>query len=193
LSDELSILGRRGLLRAAPVLLTGSAARAFGAPSPDTTPQSGDQLVFETGDRKWKPIDASDLQPSQQPLLAQIMDVANGALRNASRFGQVLLVRPDPERLKGAGSVVFAAGGVLGFSAICTHAACVVSGWRPAEGLLFCPCHGSVYDPAAGGRVVAGPAPRPLPRLPLKLAGDGSLAVAGGFTAHVGASTGRTD
>jgi rieske iron-sulfur protein len=38
-------------------------------------------------------------------------------------------------------------------------------------GQLACPCHGSVFDPARGAEVVAGPAPRPLPEIPVKVEG----------------------
>jgi rieske iron-sulfur protein len=157
----------------------------------DTLPQAGDLLVFEAGLRTGAPIDARDLEAAEPPVVARVMDPASRAIRNHSRFGQVLVVRPDPERLSST-ELPFAADGVVGFSAICTHAACVVSGWRPEAGLFFCPCHGSVYDPAAGGAVVAGPAPRPLPILPLRIT-DGTLTVAGSFTGRIGASTGRTD
>src|SRR2546423_823713 len=34
------------------------------------------------------------------------------------------------------------------FSAICTHAGCTVGG--VTKGVIFCPCHGSQYDPATG-------------------------------------------
>ena len=55
-----------------------------------------------------------------------------------------------------------AGGAVHAFSAICTHQGCRVN--RVAGGRIVCPCHGSAFD-AATGRVVAGPAPRPLPRV----------------------------
>jgi rieske iron-sulfur protein len=110
-----------------------------------------------------------------------------------SRFDLILLLRLRLGRLGLSGAEApLAADGIVGFSAICTHAGCVVSGWKSAEGQLYCPCHGSVYDPSAGGRVVAGPAPRPLPALPLRPA-EGALTVIGGFTARIGGGTGRTD
>jgi Rieske Fe-S protein len=46
------------------------------------------------------------------------------------------------------------------FSAVCTHAACILD--KVADGKIYCPCHGSVFA-VANGAVVAGPAPRPLP------------------------------
>lgn len=49
------------------------------------------------------------------------------------------------------------------FSAICTHAGCTV---KPAGAELHCPCHGSVYN-AETGAVISGPAPSPLPAVPV--------------------------
>lgn len=42
----------------------------------------------------------------------------------------------------------------------CTHLGCTVK-WRSNQNRFVCPCHGSEYD--AQGRVVQGPARRPLP------------------------------
>jgi Rieske Fe-S protein len=55
---------------------------------------------------------------------------------------------------------------VHAFSAICTHEGCAVS--AVANGTIDCPCHGSKFD-AATGKVVAGPAPRPLPKIPVTI------------------------
>ena len=52
------------------------------------------------------------------------------------------------------------------YSAVCTHEGCAVVYKR---GELVCPCHGSVFDPSKGGRVLNGPAPSPLPRIPIKV------------------------
>lgn len=46
------------------------------------------------------------------------------------------------------------------FSAVCTHASCLVSTVR--DGTINCPCHGSRYS-ITDAAVEAGPAPRPLP------------------------------
>jgi ubiquinol-cytochrome c reductase iron-sulfur subunit len=51
---------------------------------------------------------------------------------------------------------------------------------------LVCPCHYSTFDITQGGRVVFGPAGRPLPQLPLMVAGDGSLLAAGQLSGDVG-------
>ena len=60
-------------------------------------------------------------------------------------------------------------GDFVAYSAICTHQGCTVA---YKDGNLACPCHGSVFDPANGASVVAGPAPRPLPEIPVKVRGN---------------------
>jgi menaquinol-cytochrome c reductase iron-sulfur subunit len=57
-------------------------------------------------------------------------------------------------------------GEVTVFSPICTHLGCGYH-WDGAGQQFKCPCHGSVFD--VSGRVVAGPAPRPLDALPAKI------------------------
>ena len=59
-------------------------------------------------------------------------------------------------------------GDFVAYSAVCTHQGCTVA-YR--NGQLACPCHGSVFDPANGAAVVAGPAPKPLPEIPVKVQG----------------------
>lgn len=56
-------------------------------------------------------------------------------------------------------------GQVTVFSPMCTHLGCGYH-WDGAAQQFKCPCHGSVFD--ISGRVVAGPAPRPLDVLPSK-------------------------
>ena len=60
-------------------------------------------------------------------------------------------------------------GDFVAYSAVCTHQGCTVA-YR--GGKLACPCHGSVFDPARGAEVVAGPAPSPLPEIPVKVEGS---------------------
>jgi thiosulfate dehydrogenase [quinone] large subunit len=68
------------------------------------------------------------------------------------------------------------ASGYRAFVTRCTHAACTV---ELSNGRLVCPCHGAVYDPAANGAVVAGPAPLPLPIIPLQIDGSGNVYLQG--------------
>ncbi|MBI4848543.1 MAG: ubiquinol-cytochrome c reductase iron-sulfur subunit [Nitrospirae bacterium] len=62
--------------------------------------------------------------------------------------------------------------GLYAISCICTHLGCIVS---PTEWGFQCPCHGSKYN--KDGKVIGGPAPRPLPWLEVSLHEDGNLVV----------------
>jgi cytochrome b6-f complex iron-sulfur subunit len=52
--------------------------------------------------------------------------------------------------------------GFAALSATCTHLGCVVR-WKKGRRQFFCPCHGGRFD--VEGRVLGGPAPRPLAKL----------------------------
>jgi cytochrome b6-f complex iron-sulfur subunit len=53
-------------------------------------------------------------------------------------------------------------------TAMCTHQACLVSGF--GGGNYVCPCHGSQF--ATNGRVVGGPAPAPLRQFQTQFSGN---------------------
>lgn len=57
-----------------------------------------------------------------------------------------------------------------GFSAVCTHVGCICN--VVADGTINCPCHGSKFK-ITDGSVVAGPAPSPLPAVPVKVVNGG--------------------
>ncbi len=59
-------------------------------------------------------------------------------------------------------------------SSVCTHLGCLVN-WKSEESIFACPCHGSKFDKE--GRVLQGPAPRPLPRFSMALDEGGQLVV----------------
>ena len=59
-------------------------------------------------------------------------------------------------------------------SAVCTHLGCITN-WKPEEGIVACPCHGSKFD--TEGKKIAGPAPRSLPRFSMVLDDQGQLIV----------------
>jgi cytochrome b6-f complex iron-sulfur subunit len=90
------------------------------------------------------------------PAIASTSEVAPGsALKFKDSGNPAFLVHLD-------------SGNFVAYSAICTHQGCTVA---YQGGQLACPCHGSVFDPANGGAVVAGPAPTPLPEIPVKVQG----------------------
>jgi Rieske Fe-S protein len=147
-------------------------------------PGKGDLLVYASGDKARELIMLADLPVGGQPVMAWPMDPASKTLRDGSRLNQIVLVRLDAEKLDEV-TRGHSVDGVVAYSATCTHALCPVTGWNEQKHVLRCPCHNSEYDPGRAGEVVFGPAPRPLPGLPLA-ATDGALTVAGKFLGKVG-------
>lgn len=64
---------------------------------------------------------------------------------------------------------------LVAFSQKCTHLSCAVVP-RFDQGVLHCPCHEGYFD-LATGRNLAGPPPRPLPRIELEIVGDEVFAI----------------
>jgi ubiquinol-cytochrome c reductase iron-sulfur subunit len=108
----------------------------------------------------------------------------------------IVLVRLPPGDLRLPPALVhYAASGIVAYSKICTHAGCAISLYRtplfePTDPgpALVCPCHYSTFDPASGGDVLAGPAGRKLPMLPVTIDRAGGLRAAGTFDEAIGAS-----
>jgi Rieske Fe-S protein len=57
---------------------------------------------------------------------------------------------------------------VIAFNPACTHLACAYQ-WEAAKNQFQCPCHASAFS--IDGKLLAGPAPRPLDRYVAKVAG----------------------
>jgi Rieske Fe-S protein len=179
---------RRTVLKAALAMGLGlSWLDVAAAPESDARkarPQEGDQFVFAAGERKGEVILPEDLPLGGPPARAYPLDPSSKVVRDGSRLNQVLLIHLDPEVLA-EGTRGHAAGGIMAYSAICTHEGCEVTDWHEQTKTLECPCHLSQFDPKDGARVIGGPAPRRLPTLPLKIA-NGILMAAGGFVGRVG-------
>ena len=60
----------------------------------------------------------------------------------------------------------------VAYSQKCTHLSCAVIP-RPDQGVIHCPCHEGVFD-LRTGRQIAGPPPRPLPKIVLAIR-DGEI------------------
>jgi len=143
-------LGRRSLLRyggAAGVLgLVGLVAAAAATASRDRLPRRK-----SAGSGTAKPVPG-----------------APGTLvaTNAVPVGEAVLVN-DPKTGKQVHVLQPTAGQFAALSAICTHTGCTVA-WTGTG--FNCPCHGSKFD--AEGKVLQGPAARPLPGVPVRVEGN---------------------
>jgi cytochrome b6-f complex iron-sulfur subunit len=70
--------------------------------------------------------------------------------------------------------LIHAAEGFFSLNAVCTHLGCLTA-WKPEEGTIACPCHGSRFS--REGQKLAGPAPKPLPWLKTWMSDEGNLMV----------------
>jgi Rieske Fe-S protein len=161
---------------------------AQGADAKSQRPKAGDRFVHQSGDRAGKLVTAADLREGGPPVIVFPMDPASNVVRDGSRLNQILLVRIGAAELSEE-TRAFAADGILAYSGVCTHTGCDVTLWKPESKRFRCPCHESEFDPKDGGRVVGGPAPRRLPRLPMKVV-DGVPTAGGVFLGRPGFQTG---
>jgi thiosulfate dehydrogenase (quinone) large subunit len=102
---------------------------------------------------------AASAQPSAAAAANQIATLSSLQPRSAMPF-------TDPASGDPAMLLRLADGSVVAFDAICTHQGCTVQYDQPS-GLLYCPCHGAVFDPTHNADVLQGPAPVALTALPL--------------------------
>jgi thiosulfate dehydrogenase [quinone] large subunit len=96
---------------------------------------------------------------SAPPAAGQIATLSGLQPRSALPF-------TDPTSGDPAMLIRLADGSVVAFDALCTHQGCTVEYDQPS-GLLFCPCHGAVFDPTHNADVLQGPAPVALAALPI--------------------------
>jgi quinol---cytochrome c reductase iron-sulfur subunit, bacillus type len=106
-----------------------------------------------TKEREFNDVAALDALPVGQPVdLAFSENFADGFIQGET-VRRVWLVRSSASE-------------VSAFSPICPHLGCRFD-WDAKTSEFKCPCHASAYT--IDGRVVAGPAPRPLDTLPVEV------------------------
>jgi len=148
--------------------------------------ERGRALVDEHG----KPLSADEIE--EGPFYTAFPE---GAERKDIASPLILIKLPTRILRLPPGRESWAPEGILAYSKICTHAGCAIALYRnplfdPPEPnhALVCPCHYSTFDPAQGGKVLFGPAGRPLPQLPLMIGPDRTLLAAGRMTTPPGPS-----
>src|SRR6266853_2150284 len=156
------MIERRALLKAgigAGLGLSLSPELAIGQDNPAAArPKVGDLLV-KVGDAMKQPLSPGEIKRGAKPIIAWAMDPMSEALRDGSKLNKVLLVRFDPNNLA-QDTRSRAADGVVAYTAICTHADCLVDDWLADEQMLHCACHNSKIDAKDSAKVVGGEAPR---------------------------------
>lgn len=99
-----------------------------------------------------KVADLKDL-PTGQPIGLQTTDVEMDAYLQESAIRHIWVIKHNDAT-------------VTAFSPTCPHLGCQFN-WNAGSGHFECPCHGSIYSP--DGKVLGGPAPRPLDTLATRI------------------------
>ncbi len=147
---------RRGFLKLASGILTTLVSLTLGIPLVGTLVGS----AWRPRKSHWSKVTNVESLPPGQPASLTFADKIEDAYINETVLHSVWAVK-----YSGAKAVVY--------SPICPHLGCEYI-WDTQTGHFECPCHGSVF--ALDGKVLAGPAPRPLDTLPTKIQ-NGDLAV----------------
>ncbi len=122
--------------------------------------------------------------------VGSIMTVFPEGTQNSDRgqaVDQTVLVRVSNQgftTMKGRES--WAPKGYVAYSKMCTHLGCPVGLYEQQLQLLVCPCHQSMFNVTNGAVPQFGPAPRPLPQLPLYVDSAGYLRSQSDFQEAVG-------
>jgi ubiquinol-cytochrome c reductase iron-sulfur subunit len=142
--------------------------------------RKGTLLVDSNG----RPVDKGTL------VIGGIMTVYPAGKENTT-YGQavdqtVLIRVQDFNLVTAKGRETWAPEGYVAYSKLCTHLGCPVGLYEQQLQLLVCPCHQSMFNVLNGAIPQFGPAPRPLPQLPLYFGSDGKLRAQAGYDQAVG-------
>ncbi len=182
-----TVVGRRTVL----VKLLGAAMTVFGA-----------FLIFplrSLGPQPKKSLDGTDWRPGARLVRADGRVVNTADLE----VGGLLIVFPEgfagsavsqtdlihvatDDITTQPGRQTWGPQGFLAFSRVCTHAGCPVSLYEEETQLLLCPCHQSLFNILDGAKPIFGPAPRPLPQLPLRIDDNGVIRAQAGYDEPIG-------
>ena len=142
--------------------------------------KKGTYLVDITGRR----VNVSDLAIGS---IVTVFPEGKQNTDNGQAVDQTVLIRLSNENYTTKkGRETWAPQGYVAYSKLCTHLGCPVGLYEQELELLVCPCHQSMFNVANGAMPTFGPAPRPVPQLPLMVDSMGYLQSQSDFTEPVG-------
>ena len=175
-ADPPSVMSRRSFVKAGAAVAAiawmgafgGSILRSITTSGGESDARAGNAFVYHVpeGESPWY----SDLDGQE----VRVDGFPQGESAKAFVRGKkAILLRFDPSQLiDGSGTDM----GFVAYLSTCTHLGCQVylsKGRTPVgdfpDGVIYCPCHQGAFDPFRGARVVYGPPPLPLPKVPLRV------------------------
>jgi ubiquinol-cytochrome c reductase iron-sulfur subunit len=106
---------------------------------------------------------------------------------NGQAVDQTVLIRVTNEDFTTRpGRESWGPNGYLAYSKLCSHLGCPVGLYEQQLKQLVCPCHQSMFDVTNGCEPNFGPAPRPLPQLPIYIDSKGFIRSQSGYLEPVG-------
>ncbi|HVA53052.1 MAG TPA: Rieske 2Fe-2S domain-containing protein [Acidimicrobiales bacterium] len=142
--------------------------------------KKGSYVVDQTGRR----VNVGDLA------IGSIVTVFPEGTENSDRgqaVDQTVLIRISNQNFTTQkGRETWGPMGYVAYSKLCTHLGCPVGLYEQQLQLLVCPCHQSMFNVTNGAIPQFGPAPRPLPQLPLYIDANGNIRAQADYDQPVG-------
>ncbi len=107
----------------------------------------------KAGTNEWLKVAAVGSLPEGKPVEMRFLAGLDDAYIHSTELDSAWVIKHSPDE-------------ITVFSPICPHLGCYFQ-WEQKLGLFECPCHGSVFN--LDGKVLGGPAPRPLDTLPTRI------------------------
>jgi ubiquinol-cytochrome c reductase iron-sulfur subunit len=191
---EASQITKRPLLRRTLIAATVPVALAPLVLLRDLGPLPGTSLRYTV----WKKGTRLLVYGSNQPITPADFDsvggmitvVPEGSQDNDEELAKAtsIIIKMEPGQLKAPTNLNWTVDNIVAYSKICTHVGCPAALYEQTTHRILCPCHQSTFDATQGATVLFGPAPRPLPQLPITTNAQGFLVAQSDFHEPVGPS-----
>jgi quinol---cytochrome c reductase iron-sulfur subunit len=145
--------------------------------------RKGSRLVILSTNQPIRPADFSS--PGS---LITVIPEGTGNDLDAIAKAAVIIIKFRPGDLLPPTVMNWTVNGIVAYSKICTHVGCPAALYEHTTHHILCPCHQSTFDAQRGAKVLFGPAPRPLPQLPITVDSEGFLVAQSDFHEPVGPS-----
>ena len=142
-------LKRRGFMELTIAVLAALSGLAIGLPLIGSVIKPS----LQKGQQRFARVGKVDTLKTGTPEDLNFADITEDAYIRSTDFHSVWVIKNSDTN-------------VTAYSPICPHLGCRYK-WQADSDHFVCPCHGSVFD--KDGKVLAGPAPRPLDTLPTKI------------------------